>query len=82
MTTDTVVHTIYKAPFLSLAVSFLLGGLFFSTVAAGVAAVYAFGRENTRRLKEVAGILWRRNWIVFMMSLAVTRVSGRRILLS
>eukprot|EP00804_Cyclotella_cryptica_P016723 CCRYP_002029-RA/>CCRYP_002029-RA protein AED:0.03 eAED:0.03 QI:432/1/1/1/1/1/2/31/594 len=73
VTTDTVVPTIYKAPFLSLAVSFLLGGLFFSTVAAGVAAVYAFGRENTRRLKEVAGILWRRNWMVLMMSLAVTR---------
>ena len=74
VTTDTVVKTVYKAPFLSLALSFLFGGLFFSTVAAGVAAVYAFGKENTRRFKEVAGILWRRNWSVFMMSLNVTRV--------
>ncbi|KAL7544426.1 hypothetical protein ACHAWF_013377 [Thalassiosira exigua] len=32
--TVTAVQTIYKAPFLSLALSFLLGGLFFSTVAA------------------------------------------------
>lgn len=76
VTTDTVVKTVYKAPFLSLALSFLFGGLFFSTVAAGVAAVYAFGKENTRRFKEVAGILWRRNWDVFRMSLAVTRVSS------
>ena len=75
VTTDTVVKTVYKAPFLSLALSFLLGGLFFSTVAAGVAAAYAFGKENTRRFKEVAGILWKRNWQVFTMSLAVTRVS-------
>jgi hypothetical protein len=74
-TTDTVVKTVYKAPFLSLAMAFLFGGLFFSTVAAGVAAVYAFGKENTRRFKEVAGILWRRNWDVFRLSLAVTTVS-------
>jgi len=75
VTTDTVVQTVYKAPFLSLALSFMFGGLFFSTVAAGVAAVYAFGKENTRRFKDVAGILWRRNWDVFMMSLAVTKAS-------
>ena len=76
VTTDTVVKTVYKSPFLSLALSFLFGGLFFSTVAAGVAAAYAFGKENTRRFKEVAGILWKRNWQVFMMSLAVTKVSA------
>lgn len=60
---------------MSLALSFLFGGLFFSTVAAGVAAVYAVGKENTRRFKEVAGILWRRNWDVLRLSLGVTRVS-------
>lgn len=76
VTTETVVRTIYKAPFLSLAISFLLGGLFFSTVAAFVAAIYSIGKENTRRLKEVGGILWRRNWSVVALSLAVTRVSS------
>ena len=49
-----VVQTIvYRAPFFSLAVSFLLGGLFFSTLAAIVTGVIALGRENTRRAKEV-----------------------------
>ena len=76
VTTETVVRTIYKAPFLSLAISFLLGGLFFSTVAAFVAAIYSIGKENTRRMKEVGGILWRRNWSVVALSLAVTRVSS------
>ncbi|KAK1741515.1 synaptotagmin-related protein [Skeletonema marinoi] len=67
VTTDTVVQTIYKAPFLSLAISFIAGGLLFSTVAAFVAATYSFGKENSRRLREVAGILMRRNWSVIRM---------------
>eukprot|EP00970_Alexandrium_tamarense_P000461 scaffold61_cov205-Alexandrium_tamarense.AAC.15 len=57
VTTETVVRTIYKAP----------------TVAAFVAAIYSIGKENTRRMKEVGGILWRRNWSVVALSLAVTR---------
>jgi len=72
VTTDTVVRTIYKAPFLSLALSFLLGGLFFSTVAAFVAAVIALGKENTRRLREVIGIVYRRNWTVLKLSVQLT----------
>lgn len=75
VTTDTVVQTIYKAPFLSLAISFILGGLLFSTVAAFVAATYSFGKENTRRLREVAGILMRRNWSVIRMQWRFTLVS-------
>lgn len=72
VSTDTVVQTIYKAPFLSLAISFLLGGLFFSTVAAGVAAVVALGKENTRRLREVMLIVARRNWSVMKLSMQLT----------
>ncbi|KAL7530488.1 hypothetical protein ACHAXR_007531, partial [Thalassiosira sp. AJA248-18] len=72
VTTDTVVRTIYKAPFLSLAISFLLGGLFFSTVAAFVAAIIALGKENSRRLREVIGIVYRRNWSVIKMSTQLT----------
>ncbi|KAL9180794.1 hypothetical protein ACHAXT_011247 [Thalassiosira profunda] len=72
VTTDTVVQTIYKAPFFSLAISFLLGGLFFSTVAATIAAIIALGKENTRRLREVAGIVWRRNWTVWRLSMQLT----------
>jgi hypothetical protein len=75
ITTETVVQTIYKAPFLSLAISFILGGLLFSTVAAFVAATYSFGKENTRRLREVLGILIRRNWMVIRMQWMFTLVS-------
>ena len=75
VTTDTVVQTIYKAPFLSLAISFIAGGLLFSTVAAFVAATYSFGKENSRRLREVAGILMRRNWSVIRMQWMFTMVS-------
>jgi hypothetical protein len=55
-----------------LAISFLLGGLFFSTVAAGVAAVVALGKENTRRLREVMLIVARRNWSVMKLSMQLT----------
>jgi len=72
VTTDTVVQTMYKAPFLSLAISFILGGLFFSTVAAFVAAIIALGKENTRRLREVVGIVYRRNWSVMKLSMQLT----------
>eukprot|EP00581_Thalassiosira_minuscula_P016909 CAMPEP_0183711960 /NCGR_PEP_ID=MMETSP0737-20130205/7272_1 /TAXON_ID=385413 /ORGANISM="Thalassiosira miniscula, Strain CCMP1093" /LENGTH=315 /DNA_ID=CAMNT_0025940533 /DNA_START=776 /DNA_END=1720 /DNA_ORIENTATION=+ len=72
VTTGTVVQTIYKAPFLSLAISFILGGLFFSTVAAFVAAIIALGKENTRRLREVVGIVYRRNWSVIKLSMQLT----------
>lgn len=75
VTTDTVVQTIYKAPFLSLAISFVAGGLLFSTVAAFVAATYSFGKENSKRLREVAGILMRRNWSVIRMQWLFTLVS-------
>ena len=68
-------ETIYKAPFLSLAISFLLGGLFFSTVAATVAAIIALGKENSRRLREVIGIVYRRNWSVIRLSTQLTLVS-------
>ena len=76
VTTDTVVRTIYKAPFVSLAVSFLLGGLFFSTLAAVFASILALGKENTRRLREVLGIVCRRNWSVLKFSMQVTMVSS------
>ena len=75
VTTDTVVQTIYKAPFISLAISFLLGGLFFSTVAAVIASIIALGKENTRRLREVIGIVYRRNWTVMKISMQFTMVS-------
>lgn len=78
----TITHTIYKAPFLSLAISFFLGGLFFGTVAAFVAAIYAFGKENMRRVREVGAILWRRNWSVIKLTLLVTKVRIRRHSLS
>lgn len=76
VTTDTVVQTIYKAPFLSLAISFLLGGLFFSTVAAVIASAIALGKENTRRLREVMGIVYRRNWSVIKENTQFTLVSA------
>lgn len=72
VTTQTVVRTVYKAPFLSLAISFFLGGLFFSTVVAFIAAIIALGKENTRRLREVIGILYRRNWVVWKLSMQLT----------
>jgi hypothetical protein len=79
VTTETVVQTIYKAPFLSLAISFIAGGLLFSTVAAFVAATYSFGKENSRRIREVAGILMRRNWSVIRMQWMFTLVSSIKI---
>lgn len=63
---------VYKVPLLSLAVSFLLGGLFFSTVAAIVTGVIALGRENTRRAKDVLLIVIRRNWSVVKLSTQFT----------
>ena len=63
---------VYKAPLLSLAISFLLGGLFFSTVAAIVTGVIALGRENTRRAKDVLLIVIRRNWSVVKLSAQFT----------
>ena len=71
-TSETI---IYRAPFASLAVSFLLGGLFFSTLAAIVGGVVALGRENTRRAREVLMIVLRRNWSVVMISMQFTMVS-------
>lgn len=81
VTTDTVVQTIYKAPFLSLAISFILGGLLFSTVAAFVAATYSFGKENSRRLREVVRILMRRNWSVIRMQWIFTLVSREPLIM-
>lgn len=52
--------------------SFLLGGLFFSTVAAFFAGFIALGKKNTRRLQEVMGILYRRNWSVMKLSMQLT----------
>mmetsp|Transcript_38112 Transcript_38112/g.68705 ORF Transcript_38112/g.68705 Transcript_38112/m.68705 type:complete len:631 (-) Transcript_38112:2565-4457(-) len=72
VTTDTVVRTIYKAPFVSLAISFILGGLFFSTVAAFIAAIIALGKENSRRLREVVGIVYMRTWSVMKLSMQLT----------
>jgi len=57
---------------LSLAISFILGGLFFSTVAAFVAAIVALGKENSRRLREVVGIVYRRNWSVMKSAMQLT----------
>jgi hypothetical protein len=71
-TSETI---IYRAPFASLAVSFLLGGLFFSTLAAIVGGVVALGRENTWRAREVLVIVLRRNWSVVMISMQFTMVS-------
>ena len=73
--TTEIVRTIYKAPFWSLAISFLLGGLFFSTVAAFFGAVFSFGKENSRRAREVIGIVVRRNWAIFKTSMQFTMVS-------
>ena len=75
VTTETVVRTVYKAPVASLVFSFLLGGLFFSLFFSTVAAIIALGKENTRRLWEVLGIVCRRNWSVLKLSMQVTMVS-------
>ena len=40
-----------------------------------MAATYSFGRENTRRLRKVVGILMRRNWSVVRMQWRFTLVS-------
>ena len=74
-------ETIHRAPILSLTISFILGGIFFSTIAAAIAGVIALGKENTRRLKEVVAIVIRRNWSVMKLSMTFTMVrQGRRSL--
>ena len=60
---------------MSLAISFILGGLFFSTVAAFIAAIIALGKENSRRLREVVGIVYMRTWSVMKLSMQLTMVS-------
>ena len=72
---DTVTQVIYKAPFLSLCLSFLAGGLFFSTLLALVSGVVALGRVNTRRMLEVVSIVWRRNIEVTKLSMRIVMVS-------
>ena len=72
---DTVTQVIYKAPFLSLCLSFLAGGLFFSTLLALVSGFVALGRVNTRRMLEVFSIVWRRNIEVTKLSLRIVMVS-------
>lgn len=69
-------ETIHRAPILSLTISFILGGIFFSTIAAAFAGVIALGKENTRRLREVVAIVIRRNWSVMKISMTFTMVSG------
>ncbi len=66
--------TINRAPILSLTISFILGGMFFSTVAAAFAGVIALGTENTRRLREVVAIVIRRNWSAMKISMMFTMV--------
>ena len=67
-------ETIHRAPILSLTLSFVLGGIFFSTIAAAFAGVIALGKENTRRLREVVAIVIRRNWSVMKISMMFTMV--------
>lgn len=67
--------------FVSFTVAFVLGGLFFSTVLAGIATFMALGKENLSRLWSILRIVVQDTWAVFITGLketkAVLRLDGK-----
>jgi hypothetical protein len=53
--------------------AFVLGGLFFSTVLAGVTAVAAVGTQNVKRLWSILKLVVTRVWKVFCLGVSETR---------
>lgn len=58
---------------ISLVFAFISGGLFFSTVVAGIGAVYALGLDNVRRAATLFGLVVRRVWGLTLTMLGMGR---------
>jgi len=80
---QAAVTTIIAAPktplqgFFQFLFAFVMGGLFFSTALAGVAAFAALGKENLLRLFAILKIVIRNTWEIFVLGLSETRQALR-----
>lgn len=61
--------------FLKLLFAFVSGGLFFSTVLAGIASCYAFGVDNVKRFIDISLVIFQRVWITFTFGLGATKLA-------
>ncbi|KAL1527480.1 hypothetical protein AB1Y20_016145 [Prymnesium parvum] len=59
----------------TLFITFILGGLFFSTALATVGALYTFGHDNVLRFATLFRVLVARVWRLFVAGLAATRTA-------
>lgn len=67
MTSTVVVYRGFG--FFSLILSFLAGGLFFSTVLAGLTAVAAIGKRNALEVLSIVRLVISKTWALFVLSL-------------
>jgi len=77
---STIIAATPKTPlrgFVQFLFAFVLGGLFFSTALAGVAAFAAVGKENLGRLFAILRIVVRNTWEIFVLGLSETRKALR-----
>ena len=59
--------------FLKLAMAFIAGGIFFSTVTAAVTACYAMGMDNVKTLLDLVSIVFGKVWDTFTLGLSLTK---------
>lgn len=75
MTTAAVVYRGFG--FFSLVLSFIAGGLFFSTVLAALAAVAAIGKRNALEILSILRLVTSKTWALFVLSLKEFRKALR-----
>lgn len=75
MTSTAVVYRGFG--FFSLMLSFLAGGLFFSSVLAGLTAVAAIGKRNVLEVLSIVRLVVSKTWALFVLSLKEFRKALR-----
>jgi hypothetical protein len=60
---------------LKLFLTFVSGGLFFSTVLAAIASCYAVGVDNVKRFADILFVVIQRVWITFTFGLGATKLT-------
>jgi hypothetical protein len=61
--------------FLKLLLTFVSGGLFFSTVLAAIASCYAIGVGNVKRFADIIFVVIQRVWITFTFGLGASKLT-------
>jgi hypothetical protein len=65
----------YSASFFKFLITFVSGGLFFSTAIAAIASCYVVGVDNVKRFADVLFVIIQRVWITFTLGLGATKLA-------